>query len=232
MNHLPPSEFICFCDDKTADSILKYVDDKATSEQIAELKSTLTEYLEWSADSRGFDEAFINNFINALFSDAPKESLQKLFYNTCSDGFGLVNRKLNVLFCGDFEHFSYYCMNLNLDFLKTFTEAVTKTGLSPKQFAKKNRINFSFLRDFYVGCSRISHDTWISSWAEFVDVCEFLGITVKPIDNSPLDWEIDEADFRDLAEQATKQDCKKFAKLFSQAPSSWFDHQLHKKFEG
>lgn len=224
MKPLPPEEVGCFCDDTTAELIISFLNHSLCAEEKTQLKIALIEYLEWSGNDRGFDEDFVKRFIDSLFSESPIEEFKEFFYETCSDGFGLVNSKLFGIFCSNVECFKSYCYNLSLPFLETFFSAVESTGLKPKQFAKNNGIKFDILEEIYSAWyfqDREEH--WITGGSELVKLCDFFGIKVKHIDKSPAEWNIDEQDFACLAQEATKEDCKNFARLFSKKPESWFD---------
>jgi hypothetical protein len=245
MGAFPPSEVGCFCDDKTADLILAYVNNKKLSPtDLLNLKSHLIEYLEWSQNPRGFDEEFVLGFISALFSSKPKSSLQIFFKERCYDGFALVNSKLNSLFCSNIGGFFSYCNNLKLPFLKTLTDAVMLTGLSPKDFAKKNKYNFESIFQVYKdwhftgSCHPEDYADQIRDGSVFVDLFDFFGIEIKKVE-SPIHilphkgfYSLEE-DFKEAAIKCSKKECVDFSRFFSKEPRDWFERDAwYLKFEG
>jgi hypothetical protein len=242
MGAFPPSEVGCFCDDKTADLILAYVNNKKLSPtDLLNLKSHLIEYLEWSQNPRGFDEEFILGFISALFSSKPKSSLQGFFNERCYDGFALVNSKLYPLFCSNIGGFFGYCNNLKLPFLKTLTDAVISTGLSPKKFAKKNKYSFKSIFQVYKDWHLTGSSYYVEDYTDqirdgsiFVDLFDLFGIEIKKVE-SPISWwhHVYKPDFKEAAAKCSKKECVNFSRFFSQEPKVWFEEdEWYVKFEG
>lgn len=63
----------------------------------------------------------------------------------------------------------------------------------------------------------------ITAGGLFVELCDYLGLKVKSIDKTPMDWNIQEFVFQEYyTDHNDKHLLKNFARLFSRHPSCWY----------
>lgn len=225
-----------FCENKIADLILLYLDKKASKKDVHKIKLALTKYLEESVEDKegSFNEDFVLDFTEALFSTSPKKSLQEVFREFCREEV-LINKKLHVIFCTDLDSFVGYCYDWKLSFYKTITDAVKSTGINPKTFAKQNKISFKKIWDsytcWYMGSGQCNKDVYqqqISGSVDFIKLCDFFGIKVEKV-KDPYDWWVNrnaepgfEYDMKEAILESSKEECRYFARWFSKKPTDWF----------
>lgn len=74
---------------------------------------------------------------------------------------------------------------------------------------------------------------WLENWrsgdsidagALLVSLCDYLGVKVEPIAESPKEWNIEEIEFAEYAKE-NKESLKKFARLFSKPMNQWYSEE-------
>jgi len=143
-----------------------------------------------------------------------------------------LNKNLYYLFYDDPEyalHFFFANEKTTSSALNKLKSFVKDSGLSPEDFAKKYNWNFKNMLEFF---NQSFFEDWneksIPAGSMLVEICDFLGVKVKPLDTTPEKWSIDEYTFEEWvsdcrsAKSKSAIQLKNFARLFSLPPTRWY----------
>lgn len=103
------------------------------------------------------------------------------------------------------------------------------TGLYDLEKAKITKITFDKLLE---PISAEYFENWADASIEvgcwFVRLCDYLGVKVKTLSNSPSDWDVEESEFEEYVnDKKTKDELKDFARLFKKPIKSWYPRKLN-----
>ena len=167
---------------------------------------------------------------------------RKTMLNPPSDEYGDIGNVLDRSF--------QWCVD-NIDeetagsFFKNYIKAVDESGVAPKQFAKKNNIDFKSIFELYyyrfICPDNVSYremtsfQDWIVAGSGIVTLCDFFGVKIKAQEffndlskssDGLYDFKMETGDpecFKEAVLRCSKKDCINFARLFSTKPEKWFE---------
>lgn len=127
---------------------------------------------------------------------------------------------------------SFGNLSLALMVNSDFAEFIIENNVSFKEFVRYKlddrgidvlpieQIKFSdILYHFNGSFENWQTDTSISDGSLLVSLCDYLGVKVETIEETPVNWSVPEYEFEEFE---NKDDLKKFARLFSKPMNKWY----------
>lgn len=114
-----------------------------------------------------------------------------------------------------------------------------ESNTDPADFVKKHNYDFKNLwNDVYVpfaidggSCNSDTYEYQIEMSTPFMELCDYLGIKVETVE-SPASWWANNKpdihfaeDMKDSIRNCSTEDCRNFARFFSEKPENWFPRQ-------
>lgn len=217
----------CFCDDETAEMCVRYTKGELSKKEVAQLNLKIIEHFE--SNNKRLNEIALS-FLDLVSRRSDYALDSEFLTELCCDDYRYppLNIKLLALFQTNIQAIYAYCSFWKMPFVKTLAESVHSVGSTPKELVKANNLTFKEVKDIFEFARPQHWQDWIPSAAELVDLCDYLGINVEPLDKSPSDWGVCEYDMESLSRKHNEEDCKKFARLFSKHPAEWFSKWMRK----